>query len=299
MSNIGELSRLFAALRTGDLEAARAVAETIAAAEELRGHGSAAHRLRSSLRSRGNLLMAPSPPAPAALPDALVPLDAPPLKAVELEPPTRRVLSELIDEHRSAHVLAERGLVPRRRLLLLGPSGCGKSLVSAALGHELDLPVFGLRLEALMGALLGQTAQRLHAVFRFAEATPCVLLVDEVDTIGRQRGEQRELGELDRVVVTLMQELDWSKLPGVLVATSNFPSAIDPALWRRFDVTLELPLPGRQRLRRFFKKRVKQLGLDPDDAALPDLPADASYAFAESMALDHARRAVLRHDKSP
>src|SRR5208283_5165649 len=119
------------------------------------------------------------------------------------------------------------------KILLHGPPGCGKSLTARAIGHELSLPVYTLRFNAIVGAFLGQTAQRLRQLFEFASTTSCVLLIDEIDALGKRRGNPMDVGELDRIVISLLQELEHSEPKGLLIAASNLARSLDEALWRR------------------------------------------------------------------
>lgn len=157
-----------------------------------------------------------------------------------------------------------------------------------------------VRIDGILGSLLGQTSSRIHEVFRFAERLPCVLLLDELDALGRRRGERQDVAELDRVVVGLMQELDYTTLPGLVVATTNFIAAVDDALVRRFDMQLSFPLPDRAALGRFLGARATTLGSDVDTVAmLRALPEGTSYAEAERLLLDRVRADVLARLASP
>ena len=104
--------------------------------------------------------------------------------------------------------LKDRGIARRSKLLFYGPPGCGKSLTANALATELAIPLFLVRFDAVIGAYLGQTAIHLRQLFQFAETTPCVLLFDELDALGKKRGNPTDVGELDRIVIALMQELE-------------------------------------------------------------------------------------------
>lgn len=292
MASTHQLMVLFEALKQRDVDAARAVAEEIAAESERIGHVSAARTLRSALRADGHALVAPG--RAGEIPEALarVPINVT-LADVELPAAARRVVDELVLESRHGLELAERGIPRRTRLLLSGPPGVGKSLTARALGGATGLPVFVVRIDALIGALLGQTSSRLHDVFRYVERVPCILLLDEIDAIGRQRGQRLDVAELDRVVVGLMQELDYAAIPGLVVATTNFLSAVDPALARRFDVHLELRRPTATQRAGFLQKRARALGITRVAALDKRLGAQVSYADIERLVLDEARRQAL------
>ena len=293
MTSTQRLSRLFDALRLEDLSLARRVAEEIAADTERQGKNEAARVLRTALRASGHVLVMP---AEHALPEALarVALDRR-LDEVELTPSLSATLDELVLEARHAAALADLGIQRRTRILFAGPPGCGKSLTARALAAALGLPAWVVRIDAILGSLLGQTSSRLAAIFRFMERTPGVLIIDELDALARTRGERMDIAELDRVVVGLMQELDYASLPGLVIATTNHPDAVDPALARRFDVRLEFPRPDGDQLGSFVDKRGAALGLARSDvrAVRAEAVAEASYAAAERLVTDRARALAL------
>lgn len=215
------------------------------------------------------------------------------LDSLELPVALREEITELSDEWKHRAELRAQGIPRRWRLLFHGPPGCGKSATAAALGALVGLPVYLVRFDALIGAYLGQTALRLREVFRFAAENPCVLLFDEVDALAKRRGTPMEVGEIDRVVIAFMQELEHASPEGFIIATCNLPRALDDALWRRFDLPVNFPKPTAKQLTAFARKRCKKLGLAPSKK-LPLLAAKAAnYARAEQLIADEARRRAL------
>jgi len=216
---------------------------------------------------------------------------------VTLRQRQRTQLLDVISEWKARTLLQSRGLSPRKKLLFFGPPGCGKSLTAHAVGNELSLPTYVIRIDAVVGAYLGQTAIRIRQLFHFAETTPCVLLLDEIDALGKRRGNQLDVGEIDRVVISLMQELEHSTPQGLIIATSNLPSQLDIALFRRFDEVIEFPRPRAEELRRFALGRIVARKLVPSKM-LPRLLARAdSFAEAERRIVDEERKAVLREKR--
>jgi len=185
------------------------------------------------------------------------------LDQLELSPTVRKIFGDVIKEWNSRDKLVKHGLPRRWRLLFHGPSGCGKSAAAAALATEMKLPGFLVRFDSLIGAYLGQTALRLHELFSFAAQTPCVLLFDEVDALAKRRGSPMEVGELDRIVIAFMQELEHAHGDGFIIATSNVPKALDDALWRRFDLRILFPKPTGKELARFVEHRSSDFGMPP------------------------------------
>ncbi|MHB8956033.1 MAG: AAA family ATPase [Pirellulaceae bacterium] len=192
--------------------------------------------------------------------------------------------------------MQRRGLQPRSKLLFYGVPGCGKSLTARALAHELGIPIYVVRFDAVIGAYLGQTAIHLRQLFHFAETTPCVLLLDELDALGKRRGNPLDVGELDRIVIALMQELEHSRPKGLIVGTSNMPRHLDDALWRRFDLALAFNAPAKRVLTVFVKRTANRFAISLTRDVLTKAISAKSFANAESIVEAEARRRALLED---
>jgi hypothetical protein len=162
-----------------------------------------------------------------------------PLLSMELE----ETLSQLIEERRQADRLTSIGLAPTRSAIFLGQPGVGKTLTARWLASQLGVELYVLDLTAVMSSLLGRSGNNLRAALDFAKRTPCVLLLDEIDAIAKRRSDDADVGELKRLVTVILQEVDEWPSTGLLLAATNHPELIDPALWRRFDLVVEFKLP--------------------------------------------------------
>ncbi len=292
MAKTDPLRELFAALAGRRWADASAAARGVAALEDKRGRHALARDLYRVLDDTPASERASTAwSAPSA---ALAPLAADVrLDDVVLSARVKSELREIIEEHRSVEVLRARGLRPRRRLLFHGPPGSGKSLTARALGHELQLPVALVRFEALIGSWLGQTAQRLQEVFSFARSVPSVVVLDEVDALSRSRGRVNEVGEMDRAVVALLQNLEHDEPAGLIVASTNVAAHLDAAIWRRFDLVVEFPKPSRAALERFAAERAKKLELHLNGHVQRAAARWTSYADVDRFLTDELRRRLL------
>jgi AAA+ superfamily predicted ATPase len=301
MPTTRKLIELFRAIAADDLDGAASIASQICQNEERKGHRPAARALRGALLKTG---IAPksSHAAPQTvqqngtgfLGTGLVNLQADaPLSEVVLAPPARGELGAVVAEWTKRDQLRERGLCPRSKLLFHGPPGCGKSLTARALAHDLHMPIFLVRFDSVIGAYLGQTAIHLRQLFHFAETTPCILLLDELDALGKRRGNPLDVGELDRIVIALMQELEHSRPQGLIVATSNLAKNLDDALWRRFDLTVLFNAPPKSSLTAFCRKLATKFGVRLSRKVLHRAVAVASFAEAEAIIIAEARRQAL------
>ncbi len=157
-------------------------------------------------------------------------------------------IQQLLAERRQAQKLLKLGLEPMRSAIFVGPPGVGKTMTAKWIAQQLDLPLFVLDLTAIMSSYLGRTGNNLRAVLDYAKSIPCVLLLDEIDAIAKRRADVSDIGELKRLVTVILQEIDAWPSTGLLLAATNHAELIDPALWRRFDMTLEFPKPERRQI---------------------------------------------------
>ncbi|MFP2769271.1 MULTISPECIES: AAA family ATPase [Oceanisphaera] len=127
-------------------------------------------------------------------------------------------------------------------LLLHGAPGTGKSKLANYIAAKLELPLVTARADALISSYLGSTSKNIRALIDYAQSQPCVLFLDEFDAIAKARDDKNEIGELKRVVVSLLQNID-TLTDTIVVAATNHVHLLDPAIGRRFHYKLELSPP--------------------------------------------------------
>jgi SpoVK/Ycf46/Vps4 family AAA+-type ATPase len=155
-------------------------------------------------------------------------------------------------EYAARERLALFGLKPKKKIILHGPPGCGKTLGAERLAWNTGLPVLKVRFDSILSSFFGESASNLRAIFDAANEKPCLLLLDECDFIARSRTAKNDVGEIPRIVNTLLQLLEEYDLPGLLVATTNLEDSLDDALFRRFDDVFEVQKPGKTEIRKLL-----------------------------------------------
>ena len=159
------------------------------------------------------------------------------------EPPVAAALKQVVSERQRIEELAKQGLLPTRSLIFTGPPGVGKSLAARWIARELGRPLLTLDLSAVMSSFLGRTGANVRHVLDYAKGVDCVLLLDELDSIAKRRDDASDVGELKRLVTVLLQEIDDWPSTGLLIAATNHSDLLDPAVWRRFELRIEFPMP--------------------------------------------------------
>ncbi|PJG65499.1 AAA family ATPase [Acinetobacter seifertii] len=152
-------------------------------------------------------------------------------------------INNILDEWKHVDKLKSKGIDPALSLMLFGAPGTGKTLLAHHIGETLGLPIIVARLDGLLSSFLGTTARNIANLFAFANRYKCILLLDEFDAIAKLRDDPNELGELKRVVNTLLQCLDERSKIGFTIAITNHELLLDSAIWRRFDLRIEIPKP--------------------------------------------------------
>lgn len=201
----------------------------------------------------------------------------------------------LLDERRNRELLSKAGLAPTRSAIFVGKPGVGKTLSARWLASQLKLQLFVLDLSTVMSSYLGRSGSNLRAAIEFAKKSPCVLLLDEIDSIAKKRGDESDIGELKRLVTVVLQEVDEWPDSSLLIAATNHPELIDAALWRRFDAVVQFELPDidgvKDALRRFLAVTADEFASWIDILALVLL--GSSYSDIEKVALAFRRSLAM------
>ena len=202
-------------------------------------------------------------------------------------------LERVITEQRQADRLRQHGFQPLRSLLLLGPPGTGKTMTAKAIAGELHLPLFLIRLEALITKYMGETAAKLRLVFDAVESTRGVYLFDEVDALGGDRATGNDVGEIRRVLNSFLQFLEADDPASLIVATTNHPQLLDRAMFRRFGAVVEYPMPTPEVAREVIRQRLASFSLRGINWKPIDEVAVGLSHGELTLASDHAAKETI------
>ena len=173
---------------------------------------------------------------------------------------SEKVGSELqlfVKEHQSVELLQKYNLPVANKVLLQGPSGCGKTLASYVIAGELQKMMVVVNLGAIVSSKLGETSKNLAKIFRKAAADDCIIFIDEFDSLGKVRDYSQDHGEMKRVVNTILQLFDYLPQSSIVIAATNQKGMVDPALLRRFDLSLKLDLPSANQIKELITLTLK------------------------------------------
>lgn len=270
------------------------VAMQVAAHEAKSGHGKLAEELRDMIDA------AKSRALQGDQPGKLVPLARPRgelANVLSVTYPKDRLVDIVLDSQVAAQIdrilreqrlhtrIREHGLSPRRKLLLVGPPGTGKTMTASVLAGELGIPLFSVRLDALITKFMGETAAKLRQVFDAVSEVRGVYFFDEFDAIGSQRGLANDVGEIRRVLNSFLQMIESDHSNSLIVAATNHAEVLDYALFRRFDDVIEYHLPTAVQAAKLIRSRLGKFAPKP-------FPLKVITAQAEGLSYAEIRRAV-------
>ena len=166
----------------------------------------------------------------------------------------QEAVNSVILEWTNYFKLLEMKATPSRSCLIFGDPGTGKTHLAKWIAKRVGLPVVLAKLDGIVSSFLGTSSRNISNLFSFANRYKCVWLLDEFDAIAKLRNDPQEVGEVKRIVNTLLQCLDSREDVGFTIGVTNHEQLLDPAIWRRFDVQIEIPKPSADVISSLIKK---------------------------------------------
>lgn len=271
LMNATLLKRLFRAIHSGSNNEVSTLCERIIEDEKRLGHSLVAEELQAILLKpraqpgeKEGLTRLPTSRRDSAPLLHEIPIDQ--LRHTMVLPAAVEARFRRIEKEFAARSrLATHGLKPRHRILLYGPPGCGKSLGAERLAWNTGLPLRKVRFDTLLSSYFGETMANLRKVFDAAQSSPCALFLDECDTLARSRTERNDVGEATRITNGLLEMLEnHHRGDGLVIAATNLDSALDSALFRRFDEVLKIPLPGPNEIERLLRSALSAMSVEKE-----------------------------------
>lgn len=206
-------------------------------------------------------------------------------------------LGRIMKEQKYHSRIREHGLSPRRKLLLVGPPGTGKTMTASVLAGELGIPLFSVRLDALITKFMGETAAKLRQIFDAINDVRGVYFFDEFDAIGSQRGLANDVGEIRRVLNSFLQMIEHDQSHSLIAAATNHVEILDYALFRRFDDVIEYRIPSAPQAAKLIQSRLGNFA--PKPFSLKTITAKAEgLSYAEiKRAVDDAIKEALMYEE--
>lgn len=203
----------------------------------------------------------------------------------------RKVINQLMKEYQFAEELKKYNLPVNNKMLLHGSSGCGKTTTAKSIAHQLGKPLYILNISTIVCSRIGETSQNLKMLFDKAGRENAVLFLDEFDQIGKARGnDDKDVGEMRRLVNTLIQLIDYFPEKSLLIAATNHLEIIDKALIRRFQCVVEYEMPGSKSLDEYYDKLLSPF---PKKFQKIERKYDISFAEAKDYAFTLIKSSII------
>ncbi|RAI86805.1 AAA family ATPase [Algoriphagus yeomjeoni] len=293
MAAAEQIKSLIKSFGEGDESRFYATAMQIAAAEARKGHVAIAEELKKLIdKGKSSTSIVKRLPVNAAQKELndLLELVSPEIKLnhMVLSSEIQETLAKVIHEQRHLKKLLSHNLQPRRKLLLVGTPGSGKTMTAHALAGELGLPLFIIRLDGLISRYLGESIAKLRLIFDAMVDFRAVYLFDEFDSIGSNRTQGQDVGEIKRVLNSFLLQIEKDRSNSLIIAATNLPESLDTALFRRFDDIIQYGNPSLDQILQIYSSRIDETGitLNWDLQQLAQLSIGLSYAEVHKICED-------------
>ena len=202
-------------------------------------------------------------------------------------------INRIIKEYYQRNKLLKYGLSNRRKVLLVGPPGTGKTMTASVLGKELELPFYTIQMDKIVTKFMGETSAKLRQVFEAIQFSEGVFLFDEFDAIASERGRNDDVGEMRRVLNSLLQFIENDDSKSIVIAATNNMSLLDQALFRRFDDILYYDLPMDEEIISLVKNKLAHfMGRFPLKSIVVEAK-DLSHSEISQACYDSVKEAIL------
>lgn len=210
-------------------------------------------------------------------------------------------INTIVNERENFSKLMSMGLKPTSSILLCGEPGVGKTLLAQYFSSVFNFKFATLNMASAVSSYLGKTGQNLKKSLDYAKEEPTLLLLDEFDAIAKRRDDSSDLGELKRVVNVLLKELEDWPAHSILVAATNHSELLDKAIWRRFDISIDIPLPNEKTRREIFEKMFEDTIYSEEIYTMATILSEISDGMSPAdieKASNHAKKHSIMYESS-
>lgn len=217
------------------------------------------------------------------------------LNNLEFDSKVVNVVSEIISSYKNKDMLEKNNISYIRKVIITGKPGTGKTSIGYAIANELNLPLYYVNISTLFSSYLGTSAKNLQKLFSEMLTHNGIFLFDEFDSLGISRSESNEVGEMRRIVNSLLTYLENWEGEGIIIATSNDSGKLDDAIWRRFDVNFTIDLPNNFLRFKLLNKSLGKYLNNQELNLITSITEGYSPADLELLALNAIRSHLLNN----